>query len=594
MNSEFIARVPFKTDHRSPLRFILSHIARHPLFGLMMIFGAFSNAALAAAVPYLVGVAFNAVINGEPFSAVANAALAIILSQILRGGLQIMRNMSAEVFAQRIERDVRDELYASLLGKSMAFHDLQPVGEIMARVTNDVREMNLMMNPGVNLIVGSGMFLITPILATAAMLPQLALVPTLFLIAYVAVQIRYLRALAPTAQSVRATFGQMNANAAEALDGLQVVKGAAQEASEGQRFNRHVDDVRAAVIAQGNLEARYLAVLLLGLSWVGAFLHGAVLYRAGMIDGGTVVALIGQVALFGFPVFTSQMSYAQASLGYASAKRILEIINVQTDLDQNTAGYAAPIQGAIQFEHVDFGYNQGAHVLHDVSFKIAPGQTVAIVGQTGSGKSTITKLINRIYDADAGRVLVDGVDVREWSLASLRSQISIIEQDIFLFSRSIADNIRFGKPEATQEEIEAAARAAQAHEFILSFPEGYQTMVGQRGVTLSGGQRQRIALARAFIAKPPILILDDSTSAIDSATEDKIQQAIWAAAQGRTTILITHRLSQIRWADHIIVLRQGQVAAQGTHEALMDTSEDYRRIFARYAPARLQESSIEA
>ncbi|PJF27263.1 MAG: ABC transporter ATP-binding protein, partial [Phototrophicales bacterium] len=428
----------------------------------------------------------------------------------------------------------------------------------------------------------------------AAMLPQLAIVPVLFLISYLWVQVSYLRALAPTAQGVRRTFGEMNANAAEALDGLQVVKGAAQEANERQRFNRHVDDVRAAVTAQGYLEARYLAVLLLGLSWAGAFLHGAILYRAGTIDGGMLVSLMGQVALFGFPVFTSQMSYAQASLGYASAKRILEIINVQTDLDQNTAGYAAPIQGAIRFEHVDFGYTEDAHVLHDVSFEIAPGQTVAIVGQTGSGKSTITKLINRIYDANAGRVLVDGVDVREWSLARLRSQISIIEQDIFLFSRSIADNIRFGKPDATQEEIEAAAQAAQAHEFIMSFPEGYQTVVGQRGVTLSGGQRQRLALARAFIAKPPILILDDSTSAIDSATEDKIQQAIWAAAQGRTTILITHRLSQIRWADHIVVLRQGHVAAQGTHETLMATSEDYRRIFARYEHVRLRERNVEA
>jgi ATP-binding cassette subfamily B protein len=594
MNSEFIARVPFKTDHRSPLRFILSHIARHPLFGLMMIFGAFTNAALAAAVPYFVGVAFNAVTNGEPFSAVAGAALAIVLSQILRGGLQIMRNMSAEVFAQRIERDVRDELYASLLGKSMAFHDLRPVGEIMARVTNDVREMNLMMNPGVNLIVGSGMFLITPIFATAAMLPQLALVPTLFLVFYVIAQIAYLRALMPTAQNVRIRFGEMNASAAEALDGLQVVKGASQEAGERERFNRHVDDVRAAVRAQGFLEARYVAVLLLGLAWAGAFLHGAILYRAGTIDGGTLVALMGQVALFGFPVFTSQLSYAQASLGYASAKRILEIINAQTDLDQNTAGYDAPIKGAIRFEHVDFGYSPDARVLHDVSFEIAPGQTVAIVGQTGSGKTTITKLINRIYDANAGRVLVDGVDVREWSLARLRSQISIIEQDIFLFSRSIADNIRFGKPDASQEEVEAAAKAAQAHEFILSFPEGYQTVIGQRGVTLSGGQRQRLALARAFIAKPPILILDDSTSAIDSATEDKIQQAIWAAAQGRTTILITHRLSQIRWADWIVVLRQGRVAAQGTHEALMRTSEDYRRICARYEPARAGESRMGA
>jgi ATP-binding cassette, subfamily B, bacterial len=244
--------------------------------------------------------------------------------------------------------------------------------------------------------------------------------------------------------------------------------------------------------------------------------------------------------------------------------------------------HRAEIKGAVTFDDVDFGYEGEAQVLHNVSFRAEPGQTVAVVGQTGSGKSTVIKLINRIYDASSGQVLIDGVDVREWDLESLRSQISIIEQDIFLFSRTIAENIAFGSSDATQEHIEEAARKAQAHEFILSFPDGYETVIGQRGVTLSGGQRQRIAIARAFLTDPPILILDDSTSAIDSATEDRIQQAIWSASRGRTTILITHRLSQIRWADHIVVLRQGHVVAQGSHEELLETSEAYRRIFARY------------
>jgi ATP-binding cassette subfamily B protein len=213
---------------------------------------------------------------------------------------------------------------------------------------------------------------------------------------------------------------------------------------------------------------------------------------------------------------------------------------------------------------------------------VKPGQTVALVGQTGSGKSTLAKLLNRTYDIQSGRILVDGVDVRDWNLAALRSQISIIEQEIFLFSRSIADNIRFGKPAATMDEIIDAARKAQAHDFITEFPDGYETIIGQRGVTLSGGQRQRLAIARAFLTDPQILILDDSTSAIDSATEDHIQKAIWTAAKGRTTILITHRLSQIRWANHIVVLRKGRVVAQGTHEDLLQSSGAYRRIFARY------------
>ncbi len=207
---------------------------------------------------------------------------------------------------------------------------------------------------------------------------------------------------------------------------------------------------------------------------------------------------------------------------------------------------------------------------------------MALVGQTGSGKTTLAKLVNRTYDVSKGCVLVDGVDVRDWDLSALRQQISIIEQDIFLFSRTLRENIAFGRPDATQAEIEAAARAAQAHDFILSFEDGYDTVVGERGVTLSGGQRQRLALARAFLTDPRILILDDSTSSIDSATEDKIQRAIFRAAEGRTTFIITHRLSQIRWADMIVVLRKGRIAACGTHTDLMQTSEAYRRIFTRY------------
>ena len=336
-------------------------------------------------------------------------------------------------------------------------------------------------------------------------------------------------------------------------------------------------------MAQGNIESNYLPILLLGLATFGGFLHAVYLYESGLIPIGTVVAFIGQIALFGFPVFSSLFSYSQIASGLASADRILQIINVETPLDQNLKGYNQPIKGQVTFDHVDFGYATGhTQVINDVSFTIEAGKTVAIVGQTGTGKTTLTKLINRTYDVNAGHVRVDGVDVRDWNLAGLRSQISIIEQDIFLFSRSIADNIRFGRPGATLEEVEDAARKAQAHDFIMSFPEGYQTVVGQRGVTLSGGQRQRLALARAFVTNPPILILDDSTSAIDSATEDKIQKAIWSAAKGRTTVLITHRLSQIRWADHIVVLRRGQVVSQGKHEDLLQyvgrLSPDFRAL----------------
>src|SRR5690606_34215070 len=233
------------------------------------------------------------------------------------------------------------------------------------------------------------------------------------------------------------------------------------------------------------------------------------------------------------------------------------------------------------FENVSFSFDTG-EVLDDISFHLPAGQTVAIVGTTGSGKSTLTELINRTYDVSKGRILIDGIDVRDWNLTSLRSQISKIEQDVFLFSRTIAENIAFGAPNATREQIEQAAHEAQAHNFIMSFEQGYDTVVGERGTTLSGGQRQRVALARAFLSNPRILILDDSTSAIDSATEDEIQKAIRRAQQGRTTLLITHRLSQIRWADHILVIDRGKLVAQGTHDELLRRSTHYRRIFARY------------
>jgi ATP-binding cassette subfamily B protein len=295
---------------------------------------------------------------------------------------------------------------------------------------------------------------------------------------------------------------------------------------------------------------------------------------------GQLISYFGLLLLLDFPVYSSMWAYSQISLGLAGARRILDLVNREDRLDQNKKGYSGSMQGKIEFRDVSFSYNSTEPGLEHISFKVQPGQTVAIVGQTGAGKTTLVKLVNRTYDVNSGQVLVDGVDVRAWNLETLRHGISMIEQDIFLFSRSAGENIAFGKQNATQEEITKAAHAAQAHEFITSFSDGYQTTLGERGVTLSGGQRQRLALARAFLTDPRILILDDSTSAIDSATEDRIQRAIYAAARGRTTLIITHRLSQIRWADLIIVLRKGQVAAIGKHEDLLKTSEAYRKIFS--------------
>ncbi|MFZ5911794.1 MAG: ABC transporter ATP-binding protein [Chloroflexota bacterium] len=595
--TEFTLQRSARYNYHSPIRWILSHAGRYWAIIILIFVGALGNAALAAVVPVMVGDAFDKMLLPDPDTSIL-LPLALVLggSQIVRGVLQLGRNFGAELMAQKIERDIRDELYLSLLGKSMTFHNLQPVGDTMARATNDVREVNFMFSPGVNLVVGSFLFLVMPFFFAPQYDASLILTPALFAIAYFIALWRYLKTLSPITDEVRSTFGEMNTHLSEALDGVEIVKGAAQEGAEVERFVTNARRVRNAFVRQGDLEARFLPNLLLGLAYALGLAHALLLFRAGTINLGAVVAYFGLLRMLEFPTFASTFAYTQISLGVSGARRILELINRETNLDQNTEGYAAPMRGEIEFRDVSFTYlsphfhrkwgeteggggEGGEAVLRNISFKVKPGQTVAIVGQTGAGKTSLVKLVNRTYDVTAGQVLVDGVDVREWNLAALRSQISMIEQDIFLFSRSVSENIAFGKPGAGRGEVEAVARSAQAHDFIQSFEDGYETVIGERGVTLSGGQRQRLALARAFLTEPRILILDDSTSAIDSATEDRIQRAIANAARGRTTLLITHRLSQIRWADLIIVLRQGRIAAMGAHEELMKTSEAYSRIF---------------
>ncbi|MCD6345382.1 MAG: ABC transporter ATP-binding protein [Anaerolineae bacterium] len=589
--SEFAIQRSWQADRRGPARWVFSHILRYKLMILGVFGGALGNALTASAVPMLTGQAFDALAAPSPdLPALKQVALLIGLTQILRGFvLQMIRNLSAETLGQRLERDVRDELYASLLGKSMSFHDSHPTGDLMARATNDVREINLMCNPGLNLVIGSASFILMPLLIVPHIHPQLLLAPVIYLLSYGFVVQHYLKQLRPAAEGVRHSFGQMNTTLAEAIEGIETVKGASQEAYESGRFRRAVARWRAAFVRQAEIEARFIPLLLLGLLQTGGMLHSLLLLRTGAIGVGDVIAFNGLLLMFGFPTWTAQFAYARVASGLASARRLLELINARTDLDQNIAGYAEQMQGAVTFDNVTFryrtpgeGHSPDETTLAEIAFHIEPGQTVAIVGQTGSGKSTIAKLLNRIYDVDSGRVLIDGVDVRDWNLATLRQQISIIEQDIFLFSRTIAENIAFGCQGATRERVVAAAQAAQAHDFITGFSQGYDTIIGERGATLSGGQRQRIALARAFLTDPAILILDDATSAIDSDTEDRIQRAIERAAADRTTFLITHRLSQIRWADLIIVLRRGRIAAEGTHEELLATSEAYRNIFAGY------------
>jgi len=580
--AEFSVARSWESNRSGPTQWLWSHVIRHKLYIVGVFIGAFGNAIGAGLVALHIGWGFDVIVDSGSLTDLAWVAVSLIVSQLVRGLLMLGRNFCSEIIGQRAERDTRDELYLDLIGKSMSFHDSHATGDLMARATNDVREINLLFNPGMNLVIGSTFFMIAPFFLVPSIHWQLLLTPFIYLVVYGFLLRGYLLSLRPATEAVRREFGNLNATLAEAIDGIETVKGAAQEKREINRFEAALQKWRNAFVWQGDVEAKFFPLLLLGLLFAAGLMHSLILYRQELIGVGDVVAFNGMLMMFQFPTFAAQFAYSYVSAGVSSAQRVLELLNTETELDQNVGGYSGPMDGSLKFNRVTFSYNGSAPALQNISFEVKPGQTVAIVGQTGAGKSTITKLLNRTYDVTDGSLVVGEYDVRHWNLESLRQQISIIEQDVHLFSRTIAENIAFGCPGATQPEIEAAAKAAQAHDFIISFRDGYDTVVGERGATLSGGQRQRLALARAFLTNPKILILDDSTSAIDSATEDKIQQAIERAAQGRTTLLITHRLSQIRWADLIVVLRQGRVGMIGSHEKLLQESKAYRNIFARY------------
>ena len=590
--SEFSVTDAHSYDHRSTLRWLQSHILRYPGLWITFFLTTVGMAASQSMTAVTVGWAFDSVINNEGRAALTSATLYVVAAYLGYGLFDIVNSLSIRILAQRVERNARDELYLSLLSKSQTFHGRQRVGDLMARATNDVQQVGLFVSPALGTTTESLLTLLVPLVTITAFDYRLLFIPILFLIGTTITLQRYNDNLRPVAAQQRATFGVMNAGLAETITGIEVVKGFAQEPAEEAQFSHNARAYRNAFVREGEVTARYLPLLLFGLMVGLAFGHALYLFLQGIVSVGQVIAYMALLGTLRSPIRFLLRNVAVMQQSIASAQRILDMILTETELDQNEGGAAQQMVGDVVFENVSFGYqgasdkeqmakdNGAALVLRDISFRARAGQTVAIVGQTGAGKSTLTKLLNRTFDATNGRVLIDDCDVRDWSLDSLRAQIGTIEQDIFLFSRTIAENIAFGaRDDVTQAQIEAAAKQAQAHDFISEFPEGYQTVIGERGVMLSGGQRQRLAIARAFLSDPRILVLDDSTSAIDSNTEDQIQRAMHQILAGRTTLLITHRLSQIRSADHILLMKNGRLLAQGTHEALMANSNLYRQIF---------------
>ena len=455
----------------------------------------------------------------------------------------------------------------------------------MARAADDVRQLNPMINPGVGLITESLLGIVVPLLFIAFLRLELLLAPGLFVVAFGFALRRYMRQLNPVSGAMRYQFGVMNAGLNESIVGIEVVKATAQEAQEKRKFFRNASRYRDHFVEQGRVQARYLPLLLIGFALTGAFAHGLLLVSRDALSVGELVAYMGLVVVLRFPTFISIFTFSLVQLGLAGAERILGLIEQESELDENPGGHSGPIGGEV-FDDVGFAFGGGSAwaALRNLSFRVEPGETVAIVGQTGSGKSTLTRLVNRIYDVESGNIAIDGRDVREWNLESLRSQISVIEQDVFLFSRSIAENIAFGLGQhATVEAIEAAARAAQAHDFIQSFQDGYDTVIGERGVTLFRGAAAAAGDRPGTVDRPS----HSGAGRLHQRHRQRhrrcpIQRAINRVLVGRTAFIITHRLSQIRKASKILVLHRGELLDQGNHVELLERCELYQRIFARY------------
>ncbi|MBE2233591.1 MAG: ABC transporter ATP-binding protein [Anaerolinea sp.] len=511
------------------------------------------------------------------------AAVAIVVFAAVRGIFSFLQTYWAERNSQGIAFDMRNDLYAKISRLSFSYHDRNQTGQLMIRATDDVEKVRLFIGQGLLQAVGALVLLVGTLIIlvttnarlTLVVLPILPLALIIFMI--------FARVSQPLFSKVQQRLSALNTVLQENLAGIKVVKAFTREKSEQQKFGAAADGLMKQQITVSRVLAFLFPVVFL-IANVGQAL---VLYFGGrQIINNTLT--LGQYQEFSLylififvPLAQLGMIISQMSQASASANRIFEILDTTSDVvDKPDASALSDVQGHVAFEKVTFRYYAGGDpVLSEVSFAAEPGQTVALLGATGSGKTTIINLIPRFYDPTEGRVLVDGQDLREVTLESLRAAIGIVLQETTLFTGTIRDNIAFGRPEATQAEIETAAQAAAAHDFILSFPQGYDTPVGERGATLSGGQKQRIAIARALLLDPHILILDDSTSAVDLETEYHIQQALDRLMKGRTSFVIAQRISTVMHADQILVLDKGRVVARGRHAELMESSEIYAEIY---------------
>ena len=501
---------------------------------------------------------------------------------LVKALLMVGRRFISGKQALGVEFDMRNAIYGHLLRLSFGFYDRHQTGQLMSRATVDLQ--------GVRFFLGYGLIffaqnLFTIVGATAIMfwtdwrlaLVALAITPALIVLAY-----RYSSVSHPVLRDVQQKIADVTTVAEENIVGVHVVKSFAQEEVETEKFAQRSEAVFQRTVDANRQRSIYVPLL----SFIPLLAQAAILLVGGWmvvhneLTVGEFFAFNLYVSLLIMPLRMLGMWIGQSQRATASGERIFQILDEPEEIAERPGAIELPPgEGRITFEGVIFGYDPERPVLDGIALEVEPGRSIAVIGHTGSGKTTLTALVPRFYDVTTGRVLVDGTDVRDVTLTSLRRSIAVISQDPFLFSTTVRENIAFGAPDATDEEVEWAARLAQAHEFVAALPQGYETVIGERGITLSGGQRQRIAIARAIVTNPRILILDDATASVDATTEAKIRAGLRQAMEGRTTLIIAHRLSTISLADEIVVLDHGRIAARGTQGELAERSAVYREIY---------------
>jgi ATP-binding cassette subfamily B protein len=533
-------------------------------------------------------------IKGNRPDVLTTSVLLLLAATAVQGVFRFGEGYLTEKVSQGVAYIIRNQVYRKLQSLSFSYHDRSQTGQLLARATSDVDRLQRITGRGILRLVDALVLLVGTTVVLFRMHALLAALSLLVMPVIVVYSRRYIGRIQPLLRKRQDQTAAMTSRVEQNLRGISVVRGFAQEPAEVQRFDAVNDQIYETSMASALLGAfampfiillaNFSAVLIL---WLGGWLViGKQLTLGGLVAFNTyLLQLVGPMRQFG----------ALATLlgeSRASADRVFEILDAQSEV-RNAPGAKdlGFITGQVTFEHVSFAYFSGSAVLSDISFDVQPGQVVALLGPTGSGKSTIINLIPRFYEATGGVIRVDGIDTRTVTVESLRRQIGIVLQETMLFGSTIRENITFGRPEATQEELEAAAKAAAAHEFIMSFPQGYDTPVGERGVTLSGGQRQRVAIARALLLDPRILILDDATSSVDTDTEQEIQAALTLLMQGRTCFVIAQRVSTVRNADQILVIDNGRLVAQGKHSDLIRESGLYADLY--YRQLRLENGQLQ-